>query len=200
MLYFFDITGTAIFAVTALLAVRKKKLDLFGGIVIGFVTALGGGSIRDLLLGATPVFWVKDTNYVIAAVAFAVLTFFLVQIFKKLTRFWITLDAFGLAVFTAVGVQKALDCQTSYIVAAAMGVITGVAGGMIRDLLVGHIPLILRREIYATAAIAGALGYIAAYSMNISQTISALIAILITFIVRITGVVYKVSLPTIKPD
>jgi uncharacterized membrane protein YeiH len=200
MLYIFDITGTAIFAVTALLAVRKKKLDLFGGIVIGVVTALGGGSIRDVLLGAQPVFWVKDTNYIIAAVAFAVLTFFLVQIFKKLSSLWIILDAFGLSVFTAVGVQKGLDYGTNYVVAVAMGVITGVAGGMIRDLFVGHIPLILRREIYATAAIAGALGYIIAHTMHLPQMVCAITAILITFLVRILGVVYNVSLPSIKTD
>jgi uncharacterized membrane protein YeiH len=156
-MYIFDLLGTAVFAITGALAAGRKRMDIFGVVVLGCVTSLGGGTLRDLILGTYPIFWISNTVYLGVAAMAALGTFISARYWKLPTKVLIYADAVGLAVFTVIGFQKGLQATHSYIIGLVMGVTTGVVGGMIRDLLSGEIPLILRREIYASASLGGAL-------------------------------------------
>ena len=148
--------GVLVFAISGALAAGRRSMDIFGVLVIGFVTALGGGTLRDLLLGIHPVSWIKNPVYLLLVTIAVILTLLGGRISHRFDeRIMIVSDAFGLAVFTVIGVQIAL--QQSFVsppVAIMMGVITGVAGGAIRDVICNDIPLVLKREIYATASAA----------------------------------------------
>ncbi|MDX1696219.1 MAG: trimeric intracellular cation channel family protein [Ketobacteraceae bacterium] len=158
MLYWLDLFGTAVFAVSGVLAAREKQLDWYGGLVLAMVTAIGGGTFRDLVLGRTPVFWVQDHLYLLVALAAAVATFPVISRLR-VNRWLLWSDAFGLGLFTLIGCNIALNTGTSPLVAVVMGVATGTFGGMIRDLLCGRIPLVLKQEIYATASVLGGVTY-----------------------------------------
>ncbi|MDW3124767.1 TRIC cation channel family protein, partial [Vibrio sp. 1974] len=156
LLYMIDLFGTAIFAVSGVLLAGRLKMDPFGVIVLGSVTAIGGGTIRDMALGATPVFWITDTTYLWVIFITCLLTMILVRRPKRLA-WWVlpVCDAIGLAVFVGIGVEKALAYNASGMVAVIMGVITGCGGGIIRDVLAREVPMVLRSEVYATACIIG---------------------------------------------
>jgi len=160
VLYLLDLFGIAVFAVTGALVAREKQLDLFGVVVIALVTAVGGGTLRDVILGNTPVFWVRDTNYVIVAIAAALGTVILVRVFEPPHQLLLVADAFGLAIFTLLGTASAWQQGLSSLVAIMMGVMSSVAGGVIRDLLSNRIPLILNSELYATTSLCGALVFV----------------------------------------
>ncbi len=195
LLYVMDLFGVAVFAITGSLAAGKKRMDLFGVVVLATVTALGGGTLRDLVLGASPVFWVSAPIYLLVAVATAIVTFFLVRFFGLPPKLLSVADAFGLAVFTVLGTQKALDMGISPGIAAVMGIMTGVVGGMIRDILSGEIPLILRSEIYATASLCGAITFcfVSFYVKN--QALAALTSVIVTLALRLSAIKWKMSLP-----
>lgn len=195
LLYAMDLFGVAVFAITGSLAAGKKHMDLFGVVVLATVTALGGGTLRDLVLGASPVFWVSEPVYLLIAVATAIVTFFLVRFFGLPLRLLSVADAFGLAVFTVLGAQKALDLGISSGIAVVMGVMTGVVGGMIRDVLSGEIPLILRREIYATASLCGAVIFCVISVALQNQSIAALVSVIVTLGLRLSAIKWKMSLP-----
>ena len=195
VLYLLDLLGTGVFAVSGALAAGKKRMDLFGVAVLGLVTAVGGGTIRDLILNAHPVFWVEDTVYLHTALAAAILTF-LVTRFRALPTAVLTLaDALGLAVFTVIGAQKALALETPGVIAVIMGVMTGVAGGIIRDILSGQIPLILRREIYATASLCGATTLVLLSRIVESHSAAAGASAAVTLGIRLAAIRWKLSLP-----
>lgn len=199
MIHLLDLFGTAVFAATGALAAGRKHLDLFGVVVIGLVTALGGGTLRDVVLGAGPVFWVQDAAYVIVASCAAVGTFVLARFVRMPARALLVADAFGLAVFTAIGAQKAFAAGTSGLVAVIMGVMTGVVGGMVRDVLCGEIPLILRREIYATASLAGAVAFVLLRSGGVERSPATAAAVVVVLAVRLAAIRWRLSLP-IFPD
>lgn len=200
MLYFLDIFGTAIFAITGSLAARRKHLDIFGVIVLGLATAVGGGTFRDIILGVE-VFWVGDNIYIIVAALASILTFLLVRIWDRLSNVLVVFDSFGLAVFTIVGLTKALMLGYSDVVAVTMGIMTGVLGGMIRDILSGQVPLVLRREIYATASFAGALFFVLADGFVGNYNLRMVLAMLIILTVRLLAIKYNLALPRIgRPD
>jgi uncharacterized membrane protein YeiH len=155
VVYLLDMFGVAVFAVAGALAAGRKRMDLFGVLVLGLVTALGGGTLRDLVLDAHPVFWIADPAYLAMATAAAGATFVGARRRRPPGRALLVADALGLAVFTAIGAAKTLSLGFSGVIAVIMGMFTGVAGGMLRDVLAGEIPLIFRREIYATASLAG---------------------------------------------
>ena len=138
-------------------------MDLLGVVVLAIVTALGGGTIRDLALGAMPVFWISAPIYVLVAAATAILIIFIVRFFNMPYKVLSVADAAGLSIFTVVGTQKALALDVHVVIAIVMGVMTGVVGGMIRDILSGEIPLVLKREIYATASLCGAIAFSSIY-------------------------------------
>lgn len=155
-----DYFGVAVFAVTGALVASRKQMDLVGFIVLGVATGVGGGTVRDMALGEAPVFWVRHPPYLLICVAASVVVFFTAHIPESRLRLLAWLDAVGLALFCVLGAETAL--AQGPVVAATMGVVTAVTGGMIRDILGGESPFILRREIYATAALAGAAAFLLA--------------------------------------
>ena len=185
LLYYIDLFGVAVFAITGSLAAGRKRMDLLGVVVLALVTALGGGTIRDLVLGVRPVFWVSAPVYILVASVAAIAIFFLVRFFRMPYNVLSLADAFGLSIFTVVGVQKALASDTHAGIAIVMGVMTGVAGGILRDILSGEVPLILRREIYATASLCGAITYCSIFIALDNQNLAIIASILVTLGLRL---------------
>ncbi|EIZ0687316.1 TRIC cation channel family protein [Vibrio parahaemolyticus] len=197
LLYMIDLFGTAIFAVSGVLLAGRLKMDPFGVIVLGSVTAIGGGTIRDMALGATPVFWITDTTYLWVIFITCLLTMILVRKPKRLA-WWVlpVCDAIGLAVFVGIGVEKALAYNASGMVAVIMGVITGCGGGIIRDVLAREVPMVLRSEVYATACIIGGIFHTMAVSMDYDHSTALLAGVISTLVIRLGAIRWHLSLPT----
>ncbi|EJC1212022.1 TRIC cation channel family protein [Vibrio parahaemolyticus] len=197
LLYMIDLFGTAIFAVSGVLLAGRLKMDPFGVIVLGSVTAIGGGTIRDMALGATPVFWITDTTYLWVIFITCLLTMILVRRPKRLA-WWVlpVCDAIGLAVFVGIGVEKALTYNASGMVAVIMGVITGCGGGIIRDVLAREVPMVLRSEVYATACIIGGIFHTMAVSMGYDHSTALLAGVISTLVIRLGAIRWHLSLPT----
>lgn len=199
MIYTLDLFGVAVFAITGALAARDHQLDLFGVMLLSLVTALGGGTLRDVLIGQTPVFWIEDTTYVVLVIITAIAAFLLLRSAWLPRRTLLVADAFGLAVFSVLGAQTALAKDISSLIAVIMGVMTGVAGGIVRDLLANKIPLILRQEIYATAAMAGAAVFVIMDAMVIDEQIAMSFGVITTLGLRLAAIRWKWSLPLYLP-
>lgn len=206
LLFWCDIFGIAVFALTGALMAGRYKLDPFGVIVLAAVTAVGGGTIRDVIL-QTPVFWVEDPYYLAIIIVTALLAILFVRHPESIPqRFLLLSDAFGLALFAVLGTEKAISLGTPISVAIVMGTITGVAGGMIRDVLCNVIPMILQKEIYATAALLGGALFAILDSFALPDQLALIIAILGALALRIAAIYWKVSLPAFqliernKPD
>jgi uncharacterized membrane protein YeiH len=197
IIYGFDLFGVAVFAVSGSLAAGRKQMDVFGVVVLGLVTALGGGTLRDTLLDAVPVFWIDDRVYLLVAVAAALLTFTSVRIIRVPLRGLLIFDAIGLAVFMAIGTAKTL-AVTKPSISMIMGVMTGVAGGMIRDILSAEIPLILRKEVYATAALCGSLVYVVMNRLGFLDTACLLLSATVTLLIRLAAIHYNFALPVFR--
>ncbi|MGA9213349.1 trimeric intracellular cation channel family protein [Kaistella sp.] len=190
-----EILGTIAFAMSGSFAAMQKRLDPFGVLIIAFVTSVGGGTVRDLLLGV-PVFWMHDM--VICSVIF--ITCILSMIFKSIEgKFKVTLflfDSFGLGLFTIVGIQKGLNADLHPLICLTLGTITGCFGGIIRDILLNRIPLIFRKEIYATACIlGGSVFLILAKFTNLSYTFVQISTILLIVVIRTLAVKYQWQIP-----
>lgn len=199
LLHILDLTGTAVFAITGALAAGRKRMDVFGVIVLGCVTALGGGTLRDLVLGVRPVFWVSDSTYLGISAAAGLLTFILAQRTRLPSGLLLYADSLGLAVFTVIGFQKGFQITGTYSTGIVTGIATGVAGGIIRDVLSGEIPLIFRKEIYASASFCGALLFGLLVWAGIPEPIPVCVAFLTTLIVRVTALRFRLSLPLFRP-
>jgi uncharacterized membrane protein YeiH len=193
ILYWLDLFGISVFAITGALVAREKQLDLFGVVVIGLVTAVGGGTLRDMMLGNTPVFWVRDPNYVVVAVLAALCTVVVVRYYELPQTALLVADAFGLALFTLLATEKVWQQGLSPLIAVMMGVISSVAGGIVRDLLSDRIPLILRSELYATASLAGATVFVLLAPINIS--LAAPLTLLTTLLLRLGAIRWHWTLP-----
>jgi uncharacterized membrane protein YeiH len=191
-----DLIGVAVFAVTGALVASRKNMDIVGFAFLGTVTGIGGGTVRDLVLGQTPVFWIKEPIYLVVCIAASALTFFAAHIPRSRLVLLIWLDAIGMALFAVLGADKALEHGP--VVAATMGLITAVVGGMIRDILGGESPVILRREIYATAALAGASAYLLALAV-LPREPALLIGFLAALALRGFALARGWSLPVYKP-
>jgi uncharacterized membrane protein YeiH len=192
-----DLAAAAMFALTGALVASRKQMDIVGFLWLGVVTGVGGGTVRDLLLGV-PVFWVKDPAPVVACLLAASATYFTAHLAQSRYRLVLWLDAIGLALVTVAGTAKGLDAGANPIVAVAMGVITAAVGGIIRDVL-GHEPsIILRREIYVTAALTGALAYVAAIGLGIGRVPAAFLSGAVAFAVRGLAIAYGWSLPSYR--
>ena len=176
-------------------------MDLFGVLVLALVTALGGGTIRDLLLNHGPVFWIEDPQFLDNAAITAVITFFLVRFHPLPLTALLVADAFSLALFTAIGTEKSLYFSPRPAIAITMGVTTGVAGGMFRDLLTGEIPLVFRREIYlyATAAFCGAACYVLLIRWSGDTQLNLVLATAVTLLLRLAGIRWRIALPMFRP-
>jgi uncharacterized membrane protein YeiH len=200
-----ELAGTVVFALSGVIAVASRPLDWFGAIVVGVVTALGGGTIRGLILGLTPVFWIEDQTFLWTAIAGAAVAIPAARVLAhgSATRFEESLelaDAAGLALFSVVGANVALDHAFDGSIAVLAGLITGVGGGVMRDLFAGRTPLILRGEIYATAALAGCLVFVCLDQWTpVSEPISAIAGAAAITALRILGINREWSLPALNP-
>lgn len=198
-IYILDLFGVAVFAITGALAAGRKKMDLFGVVVLALATALGGGTMRDILLGAFPVFWISDPTYIFVGTVAAVLVFALARLRRPPEKALSFADAFGLAVFTVIGTGKAISLGAPGSISVIMGVMTGVAGGIIRDILSGEIPLILKAEIYATASLCGAIIFAVLTTYFQDMPFAAPAAIVVILALRLTAIHWRLSLP-VFPD
>ncbi len=198
LLYWLDLFGIVVFAFSGALMAGRYKLDPFGVVVLSAVTAIGGGTIRDVIL-QTPVFWVENPIYLYVILATAVLTIIFIRCPKRIPkRFLLVSDAFGLALFAVLGTEKALSLGAAIPVAIVMGMMTGVAGGMIRDVLCNVIPMILRQEIYATAAILGGALFTGFSYLGLPEHIAIIGAILGALALRLAAIYWRVTLPAFQ--
>lgn len=194
-----DFIGTFAFAISGIRLASAKQFDLFGAYVVGVVTAIGGGTLRDLMLGVTPI-WMTNPMYLICSgIALLWVIFFGKRIINQQVTFFI-FDTIGLALFTVVGVEKTLDLGFPLWVAIIMGTITGAAGGVFRDVFINEIPLIFRKEIYALACIIGGLCYGICNVMGVDVIINECISGAAVFAVRILAVKYHLCLPILKGE
>ncbi len=198
MLLLLDYLGTIVFAVTGALAAGKRQMDAFGVVVVALVTSVGGGTLRDLLLGFRPVFWVTAPSYIAVAALAALITFAFMRFLPSPRRLLLVLDALGLAVFTVLGCQRTLSVTDAPVIVAMMGVMSGTAGGMIRDLLCDTVPVVLRREIYATAALAGSVIFIVTTARGVPQNVVALVSASAVLAIRLFALRRGLSLPVAK--
>lgn len=200
-LYIFSQIGVSVFAISGVLAAGRKGFDMFGVMVIALVTAIGGGTLRDLLLDRRPIFWIGDLNYLYFSVLGAVIALIWIHFRRPPLKLVLYADGLGLALFTISGTQIADGLGFSPVVSVLMGCITGVAGGVIRDILSMEIPLLLRdREVYATASILGAIVYLVFYKFGlVDKTISAECGILTVAIIRFVAISWRLRVPTFNP-
>ena len=195
LLYWVGMAAVAVSALTGVLDSSRKSMDLIGALLVGVATALGGGTIRDLLLDRN-VFWVVDQTYLIAALGTGLLTFFLARAWPVPPRLFLIPDAIGLALFTIVGTQVSLQWHAPWLVASLMGVITGIVGGVLRDILCNDVPSVfLKGELYATAAWLGALAMIALQEIGVSPVLASWLAMALVLILRLLAMRFHITLP-----
>lgn len=190
-----DLAGVAVFAVSGALEAARREMDLLGFVLVGSVTGIGGGTLRDLLLGRTPVFWIEEPVYISICVVAACLTFAGARLLDSRLRALLWMDAAGLAVFAVTGTQAALVRDVSPVIAAGMGMMSATFGGFIRDIMCNDIPLILRSEIYATAALAGAGVYVGLDAAGAPTAVTTLAALAMGFGLRAAAILTGLSLP-----
>src|SRR5512146_2713119 len=198
LIYLLDLCAVAVCAITATLEAHRRELDLFGVAVIAVIAGIGGGTVRDILLGRLPVYWVHDPIYVVVGITAAVFTFFLGRKLPLPKNFFLLPDAIGLALFTVIGTSVAMGLQVHWFIAALMGVITGVFGGVIRDILCNEVPLIFRTDIYATASLAGALLLIALDGSGMVHDLAILFAMVCTVAIRLAAIRWHIHLPRLR--
>jgi uncharacterized membrane protein YeiH len=195
--YYFNLFGVMMFAMSGALAATDKNLykDLFGVSFTAFATSVGGGTLRDIILGAHPIAWVADNNYLIAISMGIILMIILKKQLVKIPKILLVFDSIGIAIYTIIGMEKALALDVAPLAAVVMGLFTAVMGGVIRDTLINEIPQIFRKEIYATACIAGALIYLLLKYTSLPGIWPAVISIISIIAIRLTAVKFKWSLP-----
>ena len=195
LVYVVTMSAVAVSAITGVLEAGRKPIDLFGVVLVALTSALGGGSIRDLLL-ARPVFWVADQTFLVAAIAAGVATFVLVRLARLPANLFLVPDALGLALFTVMGAQAAMVYGAPWFVASFLGVVTGVFGGVLRDILCNEVPLVFAGELYATASWAGAMVFIGLLRAGVDGSIAVLLAMAAIFLLRIAAIHWRLTLPS----
>ena len=192
-----DLIGTFAFAISGIKLASGKQIDWFGGYLIGLATAIGGGTARDLLLDVTP-FWMLDSKYFLTTgVALLATLLFKDKIFKWRNTLFL-FDAIGLGLFTIVGISKSIEVNLPFWVCIVMGTITGSIGGVVRDVLLNEVPLLLRKDIYALACVAGGVVYFACIHFNLSTSLTELISALIVILVRVIALKFHIHLPVLN--
>ncbi len=194
----FDYIGTMVFAISGTLTAAQKRLDLFGAIFIGFVTAIGGGTVRDMMLGNLPVSWIQSSNYFYIILLGVFITIVFKKIVLKLRNTLFLFDTIGIGVFTVLGLEKALAFGIAPPIAVIMGLSSAVVGGIIRDTLCNEVPLIFHREIYATACIAGAVVYLAMRYVGLPPIVYTWVTVATIISIRLLAVRYKLAIPKIS--
>ncbi len=200
LIYSLDLLGTFAFAISGALVASKKKFDLFGVIIIAFVTAVGGGMIRDVLIGYHPINWIGDLNYIWTILIAVLFTFLFKSKIAPLSKTMFLFDTIGIAVFTLLGTEKGLNFGLHPFVAIIMGMVSAVMGGVLRDVLTQKTPLIFKKEIYALACFLGALFFLILRKLEASLNVQYILTIALVVIVRIIAIKYKLQLPKIKDD
>ena len=195
-----DIIGTFVFALSGASIAMSKKLDPFGVFIIAFVTAIGGGTLRDVLVGRSPVFWMDHPVYVyiiIASTIFAVLFKEKIGYLRKTLSLF---DTIGLAIFTIIGIEVGTDIGLNPLIVIALGIMTGSFGGVIRDILVNEIPVVFRKEVYATASLIGGMFYMGGQYFELDKLWNQLISIAVIIVIRLVAVKYELALPSFYND
>lgn len=199
-IYLLDILGTFAFAISGALVASEQKFDLFGVVIIAFVTAVGGGMLRDILINAHPINWIGDLNYIYIIFAAVLATFLFKSKILPLYKTLFLFDTVGISVFTLLGLQKGLTFDLHPLVALIMGMISAVFGGVLRDVLTNKVPLIFEKEIYASACLAGGISYLILYYLEVFKDYNFIISASVIIIVRLIAVKFHLQLPKIKDD
>ena len=198
VLYVFDLLGTFAFAVSGAIAAVRKKMDLYGILVLATVTAVGGGTIRDVLVGRVPPFIFRDITYFFVSITAGLLVFFFHTYVERRFKLLLIMDAIGLGTFTVIGISVGLKFEIGYFGAIFLGVMTATAGGMMRDILQGEVPLVLQREIYASACIAGGLIFVSLDILNVMLNINVFISGAAVIAIRMISITKNWNLPKPK--
>ncbi|TRX65946.1 trimeric intracellular cation channel family protein [Carboxylicivirga sp. M1479] len=197
LILLFDYLGTMVFAISGTLTAGQKKLDIFGATFIGFVTAIGGGTVRDIMLGNLPVSWIQTNAYFFLIIAGVLITIIFKKAVLKLRNTLFLFDTIGIGVFTVIGLEKALAFGISAPIAVIMGLSSAVVGGIIRDTLTNEVPVLFHKEIYATACISGAIIYLILFYLTVPVVICQLVTVVTIIGIRIWAVKYNVVMPSI---
>jgi len=188
IIYVIDLVGTLVFAISGVLTGISKRFDIFGAAVLGFVTAVGGGTLRDLLTGSLPVSWIEDINYVLIIILAVPIVYSFRRQILGLRKTMFLFDSIGIGLFTVLGVQKCIDLGFSPVICVLMGTISAVFGGVLRDTLSNEVPLIFRKEIYATACLLGGILYYILGQFSIPTYIAQTSSVLVIITIRILAV------------
>ena len=194
-----EFIGTFALAISGIRMAAAKHFDWFGGFVCGFAVAIGGGTIRDVMLGAIP-FWMTSTIYIICTIIAMLVVIVFAKSLIRWENAWLTFDTFGLALFTIAGLQKTLQYDHPFWVAIIMGCITGVAGGIIRDVLLNQEPVIFQKDIYAMASVAGGLLYWLLFKLEDNVGLTSIVAFLAICCIRFLAIKYHISLPILRDE
>jgi len=200
LVYILDILGTLAFAISGALVASDQKLDLFGVIIIAFVTAVGGGMLRDVLINAHPINWIGDLNYLFVIFIAVFLTFLFKSKILPLSKTLFLFDTVGISVFTLLGLQKGLNFDLHPLIALIMGMISAVFGGVLRDVLTNKIPLIFEKEIYASACLAGGITYLLLKKTPITDNLNFIVSASVIITIRLIAVKFNLELPKVKDD
>lgn len=192
-----DYAGVALFAATGALAASRKQLDIIGFLFLAAMTGIGGGTVRDLVLGV-PVFWVVQPAYLLACAATAILIYFTAHLVESRYRWLLWFDAIGLSAYCVIGAEKGLAASGSATVAVVMGMLTGTFGGILRDVLAGEPSVLLRREVYVTAALLGALVFVAADAAGLDHLLSTGLGFAVAAAIRGSALAFQWTLPTYR--
>lgn len=190
LLHLSDLFGTFAFAISGALVAVRKKMDLFGVIVLATVTATGGGTLRSFLIGDQPVFFLKNISYLVACLLGAFLVFYCREYVKKRRYSFLIFDAFGLAVFQSIGTSIGLQHGLSYWASVLLGIMTATFGGVIRDMMAAEVPLVFQKELYAILALLGGIVYVSLYHFNVPEAFIVIISSSIVFVSRILAIKY----------
>ena len=193
-----SILGTAVFALTGAISAAKKRFDIFGMIVLAALVGLGGGTLRDVILGRLPVFWVRDPSELLNTTLVAVISFFALPWFERKKQIFLWADALGLATFAVVGTGVAIEQQVSLWLAPLFGVFSACFGGLLRDVIANDRPLILYGELYASAAFLGGVVYTLCFYWQWGHGLSVALALAVGLLMRAVGIIWKVHLPKPK--
>jgi uncharacterized membrane protein YeiH len=195
ILYLLDLIGVAVFAVSGVLVAAHSGMDLLGGLALAALTAIGGGTLRDVLLDRHPIFWIKDARYLIVILVAAMLTMIYIAFLPPPGHSLLIADALGLALFAISGAQVAESGRHSPLIVVLMGAMTGTAGGMLRDVMSAHVPLIFQQDLYATAAIAGIVAYLVLQKLRVPRAFAVGAGVLVVLGMRVLAVVWGAHLP-----
>ncbi|AWW30972.1 trimeric intracellular cation channel family protein [Echinicola strongylocentroti] len=193
--FIFELVGTYFFAVSGALAVHDREHDVFGAGFTGFITAIGGGTLRDVLLDSYPLVWIDDVSYLYAIFAGILTAILFFKIMSKLRKTLFLFDTLGIALFSVLGAEKALSLGVRPEIAAMMGMFSAVMGGVIRDMLCNATPILLKKEVYATACLSGAILVIVLQNLGVERNVNLILSFLLVVTIRLIAVRFKLSLP-----